>query len=38
MARKIEAAEIELVLSSQHSWFYSAPGGGPPGTLTGQAR
>ena len=38
MAGKIEAAEIEFALSRLHSWFYSASGGGPPGTLIGQAR
>ena len=38
LAWKIEAAEIEFELSRLHSWFYSASGGGPPGTLIGQAR
>ena len=38
LAGKIEAAEIEFALSRLHSWFYSASGGGPPGTLIGQAR
>ena len=38
LAGKNEAAEIEFALSRLHSWFYSASGGSPPGTLTGQAR
>ena len=38
LAGKIEAAKIKFALSRLHSWFYSASGGGPPGTLIGQAR
>ena len=39
MAWKAEAAETELALSIQHSWFYPLTDrGSPPGTLTGQAR
>ena len=38
VAWKTEAAKIKSALSCLHSWFYSAQGGGPPGTLTGQAR
>ena len=39
LAGKIEAAEIEFVLSRLHSWFYSPiKSGRPAGILTGQAR
>ena len=38
LAGKLEAAKIKFGLSSLHSWFYSASGGSPPGTLIGQAR